>query len=190
MSKLRTFIAVEAPEPMRARAAALIRQLSDTEANVKWVAPPNLHWTMKFLGEVEDRDVPRICEAMAEGVGGIAPFDARACRVDAFPSADRPRTVWLGVEEGSEPFVGLHDALEGPLHKLGFRGEHRRFQPHMTLGRVRRSPRGIGQLGRKIAELASYDAGSMRVQEIVLFSSLLDRQGPAYHLLGRAELAG
>ncbi|NIL97750.1 MAG: RNA 2',3'-cyclic phosphodiesterase, partial [Planctomycetales bacterium] len=167
-----------------------IGQLADTEANVKWVAQQNLHWTLKFLGEVDSNLVPRICQGMAEGVAGIAPFEVQTAGVGAFPSASRPRTVWLGTGGGTEPFIGLHDALEGPLSKLGFRKEHRRFQPHMTLGRVRRSPRGIDQLAQKIAKFSSFDAGSQQVEEIILFSSLLDRQGPAYEVLGRAPLGG
>ncbi|MDH3718875.1 MAG: RNA 2',3'-cyclic phosphodiesterase, partial [Planctomycetota bacterium] len=161
-----------------------------TDANVKWVAEQNLHWTLKFLGDVDSNLVPRICDCLADAVAVISPFDVQAVGVGAFPSAHRPRTVWLGIREGNEPFIQLHDALEEPLNELGFRTEHRRFQPHMTLGRVRSSPRGVGQLGSKIAEFASFDTGGMRVSEIILFSSLLDRHGPAYQVLGRAPLAG
>jgi 2'-5' RNA ligase len=91
---------------------------------------------------------------------------------------------------GTSQFVQLHDAVEGPLGELGFRQEHRRFQPHMTLGRVRRSPRGIGQLAEKIAEFSGFEAGTMRVSQIILYNSLLDRQGPTYQVLGRADLQG
>jgi 2'-5' RNA ligase len=190
MSKLRSFIAVQAPGKIRAQAAALIGNLAATEANVKWVAEENLHWTLKFLGDVDGNSVPRICAAMSSAVAGIAPFEIEACGAGAFPNASRPRTVWQGVSEGRESFIQLHDVLEDPLNALGFRVDHRRFQPHMTLGRVRNSPRGIDQLAAKIAEFASFDAGKMRVSEIILYSSLPERHGPAYQVLGRAPLSG
>lgn len=190
MSKLRTFIAVQAPGKMRASATTLIQRLSVTEANVKWVAEENLHWTLKFLGDVNGNLIPSICDTLCTAVAGIAPFEIEADGAGAFPVATRPRTVWLGVGKGQEAFVQLHDAIEPPLQELGFRMEHRRFRPHMTLGRVRSSPNGIGPLGEKITEFAEFNAGTMRVSEIILFSSLLERQGPAYQVLGRAPLKG
>jgi 2'-5' RNA ligase len=121
-------------------------------------------------------------------VADVEPFPAVAHGAGAFPTVARPRTVWLGIEEGEGEFVKLHDALEKALGQLGFRHEGRRFRPHMTIGRVRQSPHGVAQLGEKIAENAHFDAGEMQVSEIILFSSSLDRQGPSYQILGRATL--
>ena len=72
---LRTFVAVEISEPIRARAAELFALLGGTSASVKWVEPHNLHLTMKFLGDVHQREIAAVCRAVAQGVGKVAPFD-------------------------------------------------------------------------------------------------------------------
>ena len=62
---LRTFIAVEAPGEIVAQAAKLIGRLREAEADVKWVEPENMHFTLKFLGGVRDRDLGELCLALA-----------------------------------------------------------------------------------------------------------------------------
>jgi 2'-5' RNA ligase len=188
MAKLRTFIAVEATEEIRTQAIRLSDQLSHTAANVKWVEQHNLHWTVKFLGEVPNNDIPNICQAVGEPIARLKQFEIIAQGAGAFPTASRPRTVWLGVSQGEQQFVALHDAVDAALAKLDFRSEHRRFRPHMTLGRVRRSPQGIDELATLIAEHEQFDAGPMIVDELVVFSSQLERNGPSYQVLSRLPL--
>ena len=55
MSRLRTFIAVDTGKAIRVRAVALQENLARTGADVKWVEPENLHVTLLFLGEVDER---------------------------------------------------------------------------------------------------------------------------------------
>ena len=57
MSKIRAFIAVETPGEIQAQALQLIRELSVSPATVKWVEPDAMHWSLKFLGEIELTDV-------------------------------------------------------------------------------------------------------------------------------------
>ena len=188
MAKLRTFIAVEVTSAIRQQAEGLVDQLSRTEANVKWVDGFDMHWTVKFLGEVSSRDSIDVCRAMKRAAKQVTPFSIVASGAGAFPAADRPRTVWLGVGEGQEAFIELHDLLEEELADIGYRSERRRFQPHITLGRVRRSPRGVDELGGLITEQAEFDAGRMEVSELVLFSSRLLRDGPEYDVLAKVPL--
>lgn len=189
VATLRTFIAVELSASVSQAALDLMQKLQDTPANVKWVGPTELHWTLKFLGEVSTRDIPSVCRAMIQAVEKLPAFELQVRGAGAFPKPDRPRTVWLGAGEGTDHFVQLHEALEQKLEPLGFRSERRRFQPHITLGRVRRSPAGVDELGGLIAEQADFDGGKMRVDEVIAFSSRLERLGPTYEILGRAPLA-
>ena len=128
----RTFVAVEISGPIRARAAGLIAALQATAADVKWVEPHNLHLTLKFLGEVHQRDIAALCQAVSRGAAEVEPFALEVRGAGAFPTAARPRTVWLGAAEGAEQMVVLHDRVEDVLAELGYRKEHRRFQTHLT----------------------------------------------------------
>ncbi|MEK6248095.1 MAG: RNA 2',3'-cyclic phosphodiesterase [Planctomycetales bacterium] len=188
MSKLRTFIAVEATAQIKSRAVELIELLAGTLANVKWVEPEEMHWTLKFLGDVDSNDVPALCRAATSAVANLEKFQIRACGSGAFPKVERPRTLWLGVDQGTEPFVALHDAVQQKLQPLGFRTEHRRFKPHLTIGRVRRSPEGIAELGQLVAQYSGFDAGEMQVDQLIVYSSRLKADGPTYQSLGRIPL--
>lgn len=187
---LRTFIAVEIPWEVKDRARKLIDELRRAEASVRWVAPEHMHWTLKFLGEVGMLDIPDVCAAVQRAVEPLAPFDVAAEGAGAFPDIHRPRTVWVGMGEGSEPMIELHDAIEHELSKLGFRSENRRFRPHLTIGRVRQSPDGIGELGRLLQQHADFDSGLSMVEEVVVFSSELTPKGPSYEPLCHVELKG
>ena len=129
------------PSKSRKRSAPgaeeLIAALDGTSADVNWVEPHNLHLTLKFLGDVHQQEIVRVCQAMARGAAEVKPFELDVRGAGAFPNAARPRTVWLGAGDGAEPMVVLHDRVEAALAKLGYREEHRRFQPHLTIGRVR-----------------------------------------------------
>jgi 2'-5' RNA ligase len=185
--KLRTFIAVSIPEDVRTRALAAAKQLAAVAPDVKWVEPQSLHWTLQFLGNVDQREIGEICAAVAEAALEHEPFDLEICGAGAFPSPDRPRTLWLGVGQGADQMIALQGSIERSLEPLGFRGEARRYTPHLTIGRPGRGapPR---ELAAELIALADFQAGTMLVDEVVVYSSELTREGPLYEPLGFAPL--
>jgi RNA 2',3'-cyclic 3'-phosphodiesterase len=185
---LRTFTAVEITKAIRARAEELINSLAGTSADVKWVEPHNLHLTLKFLGDVHEREIAAVCAAVAHGAAKVEPFEVEVRRAGAFPTAARPRTLWLGVAAGTEPIITLHDRVEAELAKLGYREEHRRFQAHLTIGRVRGAGPGIAELGDRLRQHADFLAGRMTVSKVTVFASTLTPDGPIYDVLGTAPL--
>jgi 2'-5' RNA ligase len=186
--RVRTFIAVEMSEEVRAAAARVIRRLARCEANLKWVEPENMHLTLKFLGEVDTLEIPEVCRAVAEAVTEVPSFSFDLAGVGAFPKIERPRTVWLGVTSGAEGLIELHKRIEKGLKKLGYPPEGRKFSPHLTLGRARRAGPGLAELSKLLPTLADEKAGTTVVDEVTVFSSELTREGPIYQALSHAEL--
>ena len=186
--RIRTFIAVTASPAIRQAALKLTSLLGPVTSDVKWVAPENLHWTLQFLGEVEQLEIHSVCNAVLAAALEVDPFDLEARGAGAFPAPDRPRTLWIGAGTGAQAMVALHDTIQRKLTRLGYRSEQRRFVPHITLGRVGRDspPR---PLVRELAGLAEYEAGSMLVDEVTVFASKLTSDGPIYEVLARAPLA-
>jgi RNA 2',3'-cyclic 3'-phosphodiesterase len=185
---LRAFVAVELPTPIRTQAEELIALLADTEADVNWVETHNLHLTLKFLGDVHEREISDVCQAVLRGTARRKTFDLDVCGAGAFPTAARPRTVWLGAGDGESEMIELHDSIEAELAELGYREEHRRFCPHLTLGRVRGVGPAITALGEKLAAQADFSAGRMTIAKTTLFASTLTREGPIYQSLGSFPL--
>jgi 2'-5' RNA ligase len=184
----RTFVAVEITSPIRARAAELIGALAAAGADVKWVEPHNLHLTLKFLGEVHERDIAEVCQAVERGAAKVEPFELELRGAGAFPNAARPRTVWLGAGAGAEQMVALHGQVEAALAKLGYREEHRRFQTHLTIGRARGGGPNIAPLAALLGQHADFVAGRMTVDKVTVFSSTLSSAGPIYEILGTSPL--
>jgi 2'-5' RNA ligase len=188
MSKTRTFIAVDAVDEAHAAALAVIDRLRGAAEGIKWVEPENLHWTIQFLGDLDDREMAEACLRTVRAAAKHESFELAAHGVGAFPSIQRPRTLWLGAGEGSEQFCALQADIERSLYDLGFRGDSRPFTPHLTLGRTGRG-RGPGPaLSERLAKLADFDGGVMNVDEVTVYASELGRDGPTYSVLARAPL--
>ena len=183
--KLRTFIAVPLDEALRRRIVALQEELAG--GDVKWVEPENLHVTLLFLGEVDALEVVEICRAVHQVAESTAPFALTAAGVGAFPNLRRPRTLWVGVEEGRAELVRLHDSLEEVLLELGaYRREEREYTPHVTLGRVNGD--APPALRESLKRESDWHGGTLAVSEVHVMSSELTPDGPRYNVVSRERL--
>jgi RNA 2',3'-cyclic 3'-phosphodiesterase len=190
--RTRTFIAVAATDGVYDTAVRTIRHLSRITGAIKWVEPQNLHWTLHFLGELDDAEMFEVCRAAEESAAQLAPFTAVAGGVSTFGPITDPRTLWLGLTDGQEAFQSLYTTIQARLDALGYRGDRRKFVPHLTLGRVaRNAAKGeLNKLAEELAELQAVDAGPFAVDEITVFASRLRREGPDYQVYGTFELVG
>ena len=188
MARLRTFIGVDIGKTIRDRAVALQEKLSQSAGDVKWVEAENLHVTLLFLGEVDDREVPAVCRAVSEQTANFSAFEITVEKVGCFPNPRRPRILWIGVGQGALELCAVHDALEPPLLQLGcYRREERQYKPHITLGRVK-TDRPPDRLAAALAQNAGWIGGTIQVSEVLVMSSELTPQGPRYTILSRGKL--
>ena len=144
--------------------------------------------TLRFLGPTAAAQVPAVAGALERAAGTSPAFDVRLAGSGAFPSADRPRALWLGISAGAESMAAIAAAFEAELGELGWAVETRPFRPHLTIARtdgVRAGPAAAAALGRAATDL---DAG-FRAGEVVLSRSHLG-SGPArYERLHEVRLA-
>ncbi len=185
--KFRTFVGVKIDAAV-GRSAEIIRAFQAVPTDVKWVEPHNLHITLKFLGDVEAAEIHRVCETVQRAVADVSPFRFELRGAGAFPSVRRPRTIWLGAAAGEREMVELAKIVEKKLQKLGFPREGRRFQPHLTIGRIRRGGKPSESFCDLLAENSDVEVGAIPVDEVFVFSSTLTPSGPAYDVLARAPL--
>jgi RNA 2',3'-cyclic 3'-phosphodiesterase len=191
MSMLRVFTAVEISPEIRSAATRLIERLKAAPAKVTWTKPVNLHYTLKFLGDVPETQLADVCRAVEAAVSPFTPFEIVSSRVGAFPSSSKPRTLWIGVDDGAEPLGLVFQAIERLLKPLGYPPEARRFTAHLTLGRVRENdPSALAALAELLKKHADLDAGAMLVDSVTVFASTLGREGPTYEVLSRADFQG
>jgi 2'-5' RNA ligase len=184
---IRTFIAINLDSGVVGRIAALQATLKEAGADVRWVRPEGFHLTLKFLGDVQRSQPPLILSALREALAGQPPLRVRARGLGMFPTAKRPRVLWVKLE--GPGLAEMRDKVEEALIPLAFPRDERDFAPHLTLGRVR-SLRGWDRLLPCAREAAEQDFGESRVDEVVLYRSDLDSTGAVYTPLGRVSLAG
>jgi 2'-5' RNA ligase len=189
MARVRTFLGIDLGAKIRDHLVSLQEDLGTIASDVKWVEPENLHLTLLFLGEVEQREVLDICRAAQKAVADFQVFSMSVEGAGCFPNPRRPRTLWVGVGAGSEEVCAVHDAIEAPLLDMGsYRRETRGYVPHVTLGRVR-GDRPNDELAKALTKHQAWSAGEVLVGELQVMSSELTRDGPVYTVLGRAKLS-
>ena len=132
----RTFVALELSDSLKEGILALTEELRLRGVRASWARRATLHLTLKFLGDVEETELPEVVAAVARASRRVSAFGFETRSLGAFPSPRRPRVLWLGIEPVEELFA-LQEAVESELEELGFPREKRRFHPHVTLGRVR-----------------------------------------------------
>jgi 2'-5' RNA ligase len=189
----RLFVALDPPEGVRRRigatVAALRRSAGRAADEVRWTAPETLHLTVQFLGAVAEERIPELDGAVRAAAASARPLQLELQGAGGFPSARRPRVVWLGIGGDLAPLVALARELGRLLTPLGFPPEPRPFSPHLTIGRAR-DARGAAGLGGALAEAAQGGGVAWRVAELVLFESHLEPTGARHEPLLRAPLGG
>jgi RNA 2',3'-cyclic 3'-phosphodiesterase len=194
---MRIFVAIELPEDLRLALSELRTFFGAPAEAAKWVAPDLLHITMRFLGQISE-DQLRSVEAAAGAAGAsTGPFTLEAGLPGAFPNQRNPRVLWVGLggESGLESLQKLHDVLEVDLVQRGFKGEDKRFSPHITVARVRERAGSEARhaLGQALADVRSRPIGPSRtfpVEQLTVMRSDLGPGGPRYTPLSRIALSG
>ena len=102
MARIRTFVAIDIPKPLRKKMQNIVRKLTPCTHSFKWVETENFHLTLNFLGDVEEQKLNNACRAVADVVAKFEPFQVDLVGVSAFPRRERPRAIYVAVDHGSE----------------------------------------------------------------------------------------
>jgi RNA 2',3'-cyclic 3'-phosphodiesterase len=176
---IRAFLAIELPDNWRPGLALVQGELKRSRADVRWVAPGNIHLTLKFFGNVPDDEIEPLALAAREAAAEAAPLQLKATSAGAFPSPNAPRVVWLGLGGDLVPLTQLYYRLEKAFAALNYPPETRAFNPHLTLGRVK-SPANRERLAKMLAKMPPLNWPAFTVQELILFQSVLSPKGSTY----------
>jgi 2'-5' RNA ligase len=185
---MRLFIAIELSEPIREALAQAQSHLKYAGGDVKWVERDNIHLTLKFLGEASEEKAERVKTALDEIAGKMKPFDISLKDIGAFPNANYPRVIWVGLDKGVEESKTLAGGIDEAMSGLGFEKESRPFAAHLTIGRVR-SSKNREALKEKLANYKLSTTNCKTISSIVLFKSALTSSGPIYTKLHEVKFS-
>jgi 2'-5' RNA ligase len=178
----RIFIAAPLPDETAAAVADLVERVRAIGVpgggrDVRWVRLDGLHLTLRFLGPTDEERVRSARAAVLGAAGASKPFDLSIGGAGTFPSAARPRALWLGVEDASGELERLAARVDQALVTAGWPAETRPFRAHLTLARADGVP-AASRIGARLSEAAAHFRATFRVDRIGLFESLTGG-GPA-----------
>lgn len=192
MKTIRAFIAIELTPEIRQQITLIIQKYQQLVPSgwVKWVTVENLHLTMKFLGDTDLNLIPSIQSSMDRMAATIPQFPITAAAAGMFPSARKPRIVWIGLDN-KIGLTGLSKSLDDSLAVLKIAREERPFSPHLTIGRVFQgmNDADLAKLGETVLLNQPGEIGKMNVDHISLVKSDLKPAGPIYTVIHTAKLS-
>ncbi len=190
MASIRTFIAADIPGAIRVCAEKQIFALQRVGADFRWVKPDRMHLTLRFLGNLLDREIPELCSVVTEAVRQMEPVIVDVRGVGAFPEIQHPKVIWLGLGPDLTELQELHRRIGEGLKKMGFPMEKGDFRPHLTLGRIPVATELDDPVADWIAAHSETPFGSFEIDQVIVYSSFLDREGPTYTPMATIDLEG
>ena len=178
---IRAFLAIEPPKEVLRKILDIQNRLRKLSANmdIRWVKTDGMHLTLKFLGDVPEKDVPAISSAAGGAASSTGPLGFSVSGLGVFPDIRRPRVVFLEIKGDVDKLASLQKKIESALAAIGFPEETRPFRPHLTLGRIR-SAKGTAELEKELGKSDFYTAGQFAAKELCLFKSDLTPHGAVY----------
>jgi 2'-5' RNA ligase len=181
---MRLFFAVFLPPAVAGRVARLGAGFAG--GAVRWIAPANLHYTLRFLGEVPDTHLPLFLRAGQEAAARCAPFRLEITGAGFFPAGGRASVFWLGAGGNAGRLTALSARLEAALARQAFPPSGEGFSPHLTVARIR------GRLAETDRVRLEARARGFRavfpVNGLILAGSTLAPGGAVYRVVGRFPL--
>lgn len=182
---MRVFIGVDLPERLKDDLADLKQKLSPSLPSARWVKNQNLHITLKFLGEINPREVDDISKVLSAVLRGQAAFDLSLESLGAFPSIKRAHVVWIGIDKGLDELIKINDNRNSALsHKND--EDTMPLKPHITICRTKEEV-DLSEILAKARSLNRLGA-TETVRSVNIYESKLMPNGPLYEKIFEVEL--
>ncbi len=182
-ARLRLFIALELPEPVRRTLITWQQSVLAQRPTLRAVGAAGLHATLCFLGSRPRSDLEPVTSVCA-GVGGRATALRLMLGEPLWLPMRRPRVLAVALRDVDHALTPVQAALSQALaNTCGYEPEQRAFRPHVTLARVRGRERVVPE------PLEPPPALSFDADTLTLYRSLLRASGARYEALLTVALA-
>jgi 2'-5' RNA ligase len=192
MTLLRVFIAIELPQTTQDAIEKQTARLRLAVGNdiIRWVPTPNMHLTLKFIGDIAASHVEFLKQLLIQEAATHPQFDMQIGGLGSFPSSRMPRILWVGLHAPAS-LEALYKGIEAGTSRLGYKKEERAFSPHLTLGRARQNvnPAELTKVRAALDTIQLGNIGTARVDSVHLFKSELQSGGSVYTKLFSAPLS-
>lgn len=179
---MRAFLSYDIEDPsFISSVRRLQRELDLTGAELKLVDPEIMHFTVRFLGEIDEEDERKIISVLKDNVENFE-LELNFRGTGVFPDERRMSVIWVGIDPASgekleKQSLAINKLLES-VHTLR-KQDSDRFSPHVTIARVR-SGKNKDKLVEFIHRHKVEEFGKMEIGNLRLKLSNLTPSGPEY----------
>ena len=189
--KLRLFIAIPIPEPVRDEIIRVQQELQPLVPHsvVRWARPDQFHLTLRFLGDVPADGVEDLKQSVGAVCRNARPLSLRAEGVGFFPNPRSPRVIWVGIDDREGFLVDLQKQIETVAGQFSSEPGEKNFTGHVTLGRLKNPrPTDTRDLATKAQSLEKRLFGEWPAHEIEILQSELSPAGARHTSLAVIRL--
>ncbi|MFI2212037.1 RNA 2',3'-cyclic phosphodiesterase [Streptomyces sp. NPDC020141] len=164
---MRLFAAVLPPAGAVAELGAAVDRLRALPGSdgLRWTGREGWHFTLAFLGEVDERLLPELTARLARAARRTAPFTLRIHGGGHFGH----RALWAGAAGGLAELRLLAERADAAARRAGVRmAEHRRYQAHLTIARGRTEEVSLTPF---VSGLSGFEGASWPVSRFALVRS-------------------
>lgn len=183
----RLFTAVPLPENVKRSLAEWGAAHKSSYSFQKWAHRDDLHITLFFMGDTEEKALPKIKNALQDITASHSPFELRLNGLGTFGPPAAPSILWTGLEGGRERLSDLHRDVQHALVRVGYTKEDKSFRPHITLARRYNGGTPWTQLRDKLTGSFPLDGTEFTVDRFILYRSHLGRS-PMYEAVEEFKL--
>jgi len=179
---MRIFLGIPIEPEIRGEITKIQKQI-DFEG-IKLVEPENLHWTVKFFGELSNNELDEVKKKM-DNINKNA-FEIEIGGLGVFPSISYIKTIWIDCLKGKSEFKSLLEETNKTFSKIGKKDRKEKI-PHLTIGRVKFT-KNKEKLKKIIENNKNIVIGKSLVNKMHLYESILSTSGPKYRVLKEVVL--
>ncbi|MEU5403824.1 RNA 2',3'-cyclic phosphodiesterase [Streptomyces sp. NPDC005963] len=181
---MRLFAAVLPPARSVVELGAAVDRLGALPGaeQLRWTDRAGWHFTLAFMGEVDDETLPDLRARLARAARRSSPFPLRIHGAGHFGD----RALWAGAAGGLDELRLLAERADAAARRAGIAMDHhRRYTPHLTIARSRTGT----ELRAYTDGLGDFEGTPWQVDRLALVRSNLPVSGvpgeqPRYETVG------
>ena len=183
----RSFVAVFPPGEVLDALGRLQENLEPVLPGLRWTARRNLHFTLRFFGDLTRGQVDLAGEVVRQVCAAAVPFEIELAGCGVFSDWRSPRVFWAGSGRGSAKLEALARTLERGFRDARLGKADKPFKAHLTLGRWR-DARGVDPAALRAACRTVGPIAAFTVERVGVIKSTLDPKGSIYEVMREGRL--
>jgi len=162
-----------------------IKKLLSKE-QINWVPKKNWHFTLKFIGFIEEEKIPLIQEILAKITQKQTAFTISWGKAGYYSRNKKPAVLWIGLDRNEQMSL-MADELDNRLAELGISLSVHAFQAHLTFGRMKHS-KDVTLIRNIINKQPQLCCNIQKIDCFMLLESISRNEAPEYKIISTYKL--